>query len=105
MATFDGDRDAAEKWFLARGLPAALTARGRARHLLPRSAPALAAYGTVVLALLVVYFVMGTSEIYIDGAPTPAERIVLGVLTLSVPLAVAVGIAVSRLDSRRARSI
>lgn len=105
MANADGDRDAAEKWFLDRGLPAALTARGRARHLLPRSAPALAAYATVVLALLVVYFVMGTSEIYIDGAPTPAERIVLAVLVLSVPLAVAVGIAVSRLESWRTRSV
>jgi hypothetical protein len=104
MAASDDDRAAAEKWFLDRGLPAALTARGRARHLLPRSAPALAAYATVVLALLVVYLVMGTSEVYIDGAPTPAERIVLGVLTLAVPLAVAVGIAVSRIESRRTRS-
>jgi hypothetical protein len=38
--------------------------------------PASAAYATVVIALLVVYFVMGISEIYIM-APTPAERIVL----------------------------
>jgi hypothetical protein len=30
--------------------------------------PGSAAYATVVIALLVVYFVMGISEIYIDGA-------------------------------------
>jgi hypothetical protein len=97
-------RDAAESWFLARGLPAALTPRARARHLLTRSAPALAAYATVVIALLVVYFVTGSSEVYIDGAPTPAERIVLGVVALAVPLAVLVGWTVSGVSSRRIKS-
>jgi hypothetical protein len=97
-------RDAAESWFLARGLPAVLTPRARARHLLTRSAPALAAYATVVIALLAVYFVTGSSEVYIDGAPTPAERIVLGVMALAVPLAVLVGWTVSRVRSRRIKS-
>jgi hypothetical protein len=65
----------------------------------------LAGYATVVIALLVVYFVMGTSEIYIDGAPTAAERIVLSVIALAMPLAVLVGWSVSRLHSRRAQSV
>lgn len=78
-----------EGWFLDRGLPSALTPRARARHLLARSAPALAAYATVVVALLVVYFLTGTSEIYIDGAPTRAEQIVLAVIVLVVVLAAA----------------
>jgi hypothetical protein len=51
----------------------------------------LAAYATVVTALLAVYFLLGTSEIYIDGAPTPAERIVLAVIALAVPLAALIG--------------
>ena len=105
MAASDSGRDPAESWFLARGLPAALTPRARARHLWPRSAPALAGYATVVIALLVVYLLTGTSEIYIDGAPNPAERIVLAVIVLAVPLALAVGWAVSRLRNRHAQSV
>jgi cytochrome bd-type quinol oxidase subunit 2 len=97
--------DATEGWFLDRGLPSALTPRVRARHLLARLAPALAAYVTVVVALLAVYFLTGTSEIYIDGAPTRAEQIVLAVIVLVVPLAVLAGWAVSRMQSRRAQSL
>src|ERR1700756_3443138 len=70
-----GGRDVADRWFLARGMPAVLTSRARWRHLLPRSAPALAACAAVVTALLVAYVIIGTSEIYIDGAPTPVERL------------------------------
>ncbi|KAA0110228.1 hypothetical protein CIW47_08530 [Mycolicibacterium sp. P1-5] len=97
-------RDAAEQWFLARGLPAALTPRARARYAIARSAPALTAYATVMIALLIVDLVAGSSEIYIDGAPTAAERLVLAVLGLTVPLALIVGWAVSRLR-RRAKSV
>jgi hypothetical protein len=101
----DGDRDAAQAWFLERGLPAALTARNRSRHLLPRSSPGLAGYATIVVALLVVFLVTGSSEVYIDGAPTPAETVVLGVIVLVVPLALVVGRVVSRIQSRRTQSI
>ena len=98
-------RDVADRWFLARGMPAVLTSRARWRHLLPRSAPALAAYATVVTALLVAYFLIGTSEIYIDGPPTPVERVVLAVIALAVPLAAFVGWRVSRLHSHRAQFV
>ena len=101
----DGDRDAAQAWFLERGLPTALTARNRSRHLLPRSAPGLAGYATIVLALLVVYFVTGSSEVYVDGAPTAAETVVLVVIVLVVPLALVIGRMVSRIQSRRTQSI
>jgi hypothetical protein len=101
----DGDRDAAQARFLERGLPAALTARNRSRDLLPRSAPGLAGYATIVVALLVVFVVTGSSEVYIDGAPTPAEMVVLGVIVLVVPLALVVGRMVSRIRSHRAQSI
>ena len=59
----------------------------------------------MVVALLVVFLLMGASEIYIDGAPTPAERIVLAVIALVIPLAAVVGWAVSRLHSLRVQSI
>jgi MFS family permease len=100
----DASRHAAESWFLRRGLPAALSPRARSRHLVSRSAPALAAYATVVVALLVVFFLTGSSEIYIDGPPTPAEQIVLAVIALAVPVAVLVGWLVSRLHNRRAQA-
>lgn len=98
-------RDTAERWFLSRGLPTALTPRARARHLVARSAPALAAYATVVIALLAVFFLIGSSEVNIDGAPTPAESLVLGVLAMAAPLALLVGWAVSRLRSRRGQTV
>lgn len=104
-ASHDCGNEAAESWFLARGLPAALTSRARWRHLLSRCAPALAAYAVVVVALLLVYFLMGTSEILIDGTPTSAERIVLTVLVLALPLAALAGWWVSRLRSRRIQSV
>lgn len=64
-------------------------------------APALAAYATVVVALLVVHFLLGSSEIYIDGPPTPAEQAVLAVLVLVVPVAVLAAWWVVRLRDRR----
>ena len=97
--TNDLDRDAAETWFLHRGLPAVLTSRARGRYLWPRSAPALAAYATVV------FFLIGTSEVYIDGAPTRVERIVLAVIALAFPLAALAGWRVSRLRRRRTQSL
>lgn len=97
------DQDAAERWLLARGMPAVLTSRAGWRHLVPRSAPALAAYATVVTALLVVYFLIGTSEVYIDGPPTPVELVVLIVIVLAIPVAAVVGWRVSKLRSRRAQ--
>jgi hypothetical protein len=105
MTIDNRDRDAADRWFLGRGMPAVLTSRARWCHLLPRSAPALAAHATVVTALLVGYFLIGTSEIYIDGPPTPVERVVLAVIALAVPLAAVIGWRVSRLHSRRAQFV
>ena len=104
MTMASDGRVARESWFLQRGLPAVVTPRARARHLVARSAPALAAYATVVLALLVVFFLTGTSEIYVDGPPTAAERIVLMVIVIALPLAALIGRAVSRV-SRRAQSV
>jgi len=65
----------------------------------------LTAYATVVTAPLVVYFLIGTSEIYVDGPPTPAERVVLTVIVLALPLAAFVGWMVSRLHTRRAQIV
>jgi hypothetical protein len=104
MDTAERHRDAAESWFLARGLPAVLTVRARWRHVWPRSAPALTAYATIVSALLVVYLLIGTSEVYVDGAPTPVERIVLTVIALAVPLGALLGWLVSRVR-RLAQSV
>ena len=101
-ATIDAS-DVADRWFLSRGMPAVLPSRARWHDLVSRSAPALAACAIVVTALLVVYFLIGTSEVYIDGPPTPVERVVLTVIALAVPLAAFVGWLVSRMHNRRAQ--
>ena len=54
-----------------------------------------------MLALLVVYFLIGTVEIFIDGTPTTPELLVLVVLALALPVAVLVGWRVIRLQDRR----
>lgn len=97
--------ETAESWFLTRGLPAVLTVRGRSRHLVSRVAPALAGYATVSVALLIVSLLMGSAEVYIDGTPTAAERVVLGVLALVVPLAILAGWLVTRLHDRRRQRV
>jgi hypothetical protein len=53
----------------------------------------------------VVFLVTGSSEVYVDGAPTAAETVVLGVIVLVVPLALVVGRTVARIRSRRTQSI
>lgn len=93
-----------ESWFLARGLPAVLTVRGRSRYLVSRTAPALAAYAIVAVALLAVSFILGSSEVLIDGTPTAAEQVVLAVLILMVPVATLVGRRVVRIADRRAQA-
>lgn len=60
-------RDAAESWFLQRGLPAVLTRRARWRRLWSRSAPTLAAFGTFHVGALGLYLVTGNGRVDFTG--------------------------------------
>ncbi len=93
---------AAESWFLERGLPSVLTRRSRWRRLWPRSAPVLAAYGTLQACILPIYLITGGHDVEITGEPTTPQLVVLGILGLALPLMAVVGWVVSR--SRRGRT-
>jgi hypothetical protein len=96
--------DAAESWFLQRGLPSVLTRRGRWRRLWRRSAPMLAAYATLQACVLPVYLITGGRDVEITGEPTTVEVILLAIIGLALPLMGLVGWLVSRLQSGRARA-
>src|SRR5947209_9300078 len=97
--------DAAESWFLQRGLPSVLTWRGRWRRLWRRSAPMLAAYATLQACILPVYVITGGRDVEITGEPTTVEVILLAIIGLALPLMGLVGWLVSRLRSERARAV
>jgi hypothetical protein len=94
---------AAETWFLQRGLPSVLTRRARWRRLWRRSAAVLAGYATVAACITVIDIAAGGQDIDIDDDPTPTQLLILAVLAAIVPLALAVGWLVSRIESPRAR--
>ncbi|MGB3483524.1 MAG: hypothetical protein WBB07_15080 [Mycobacterium sp.] len=96
---------AAEKWFLRRGLPSVLTARARWRRLLPRSAPALAALATLLCTGRIITLVNGGSRVNIDGDPTTAEWVIIGLLLAAGPAMLVAAKLVSRLGPDRDRII
>ena len=95
---------AAESWFLQRGLPFVLTRRARWRRLWPRSAPILAAYGTLQACILPIYLITGGHDVEITGEPTTSQLIVLAIIGLALPLMAIVGWLVSRSRSGRTRA-
>lgn len=102
----DVDTRAAERWFLDRGLPTVLTARGRLRAVWPRSAPVLAAVAVLALCELVVYLFSGDQRVNIDSIDlTTDERVVLTVLVLAIPAAPTVGWLVARISSDRIQTV
>ena len=102
MTTTD-QRESAERWFLERGLPYVLRPGVLVRRVWLRSAPALAAFGVVMLFSIIVVAVTGKHTIDIDGSPTRAEWFVLAVVVIVLPVASLAGWLVSRLDSLRSR--
>jgi hypothetical protein len=91
------DRFAAEHWFLAHGLPAVVRRRALLRRVWSRSAPALAAFAVVAANSILVVSLTGAHTIDIAGRPTVAEKFVLALLVLVVPVAALVGWLVSRI--------
>lgn len=70
-----------------------------------RSAPALAAWATLMLSELYVLVASGDQDIDISDSPTIADWSVLVVLAAVLPLMAAVAFAVSRIASMRARAL
>lgn len=94
----------AHAWFLRRGLPTVLRPGVLARHLWQRSAPALAVLAVFLANSVAVVAITGKHTIDIDGSPTRNEWFILVLLVLVLPVAAAVGWAVSRIGSLRGRA-
>ncbi|BBZ40023.1 hypothetical protein [Mycobacterium conspicuum] len=94
----------AESWFLQRGLPAVLTARGRWRRLWSRSAPVLAAYATFQGCGIPIFLLVGSHDVEIDGMPTTTEWVVIGIVAAAIPVSFLVGWLVARLTRHRVRA-
>ena len=97
----------AESWFLARGLPAVLTTRGRWRRLWSRSAPVLAFYATIQACGIPIVLIQGREHaagMAEEHALSPAEWVLLAVAIGALLLAVVIGWLVSRLPQGRVRA-
>lgn len=103
MTTTD-QRESAERWFLERGLPYVLRPGVLVRRVWLRSAPALAAFGVMMLFSIIVVAVTGKHTIDIDGSPTRAEWFALAVVIVVVPVASVAGWLVSRTSDARLRA-
>ena len=93
------ESEAAERWFLARGLPAVLRPGALVRRVWSRSAPALAAMAVFALNSIIVVKISGMHTIDIDGRPNLAEGFVLAMLVLVIPSAAVTGWFVAKVDS------
>lgn len=98
-------QEAAERWFLSRGLPAVLRPAALLHRVWSRSAPALAAFAVVALNSLIVVGVSGQHTVDITGRPDLPEGVVLTLLTFMLPAAALVGWLVSRIASTRKRIV
>ncbi|ORA32884.1 hypothetical protein [Mycobacterium aquaticum] len=97
---------AAERWFLDRGLPSVLTARGRLRAVWPRSAPALSGFAVLSACSAMTYLLTGTTTLDVDEVDiTPVQWVALAVVALAVPIAVTVGWLVARTTTDRRQSV
>ena len=95
---------AAERWFLARGLPAVLRPGALIRQVWSRSAPALAALAIFAVNSIIVVKVSGMHTIDIDGRPDLAEGFVLALLVLVLPTACVTGWFVAKVDATANRT-
>jgi hypothetical protein len=98
-------RRAAERWFLDRGLPSVVTHRARLRAAWSRSAPALTGFAVVAGCALTIFLLTGHAGVDIDGQPSVAEWVVLGIVALALPLAAFSGWVVARMTTNRAQAI
>lgn len=91
---------AAERWFLAHGLPAVLPKEALLRRVWSRSAPALAGLAAMAVNSVIVVRLTGHRTIDINGRPNLTESFTLALLAVALPGAVLTGWLVSRLADR-----
>lgn len=92
---------AAERWFLAQGLPTVLPRQALLRQCWSRSAPALAGLAALAINSVIVVRLTGHRTIDINGRPNLTEGFALAFLAVALPGAILTGWLVSRLSARR----
>jgi len=65
----------------------------------------LAAYATVDACMLLIFLIVGRTEVIIEGEPTTVEWVILAIIAAALPLAAVVGWLVSRLRGGRSRGV
>ena len=93
------ESEAAERWFLARGLPAVLRPGALLHRVWSRSAPALTALAVLAVSSITVVQISGTRAIDIYGSLDLAEGFVLAIVALVLPAAAVAGWFVAKVDS------
>lgn len=93
------ERLAAERWFLAQGLPAVLRRGALLRRVWVRSTPALAGLAVVAANSILIVAISGRHTVDIAGRPDLLESLVLMLVVLVLPAVALVGWLVSRVDS------
>lgn len=99
------DVDAADQWFLGRGLPAVARPGALWHRLWSRSAPALAGLAAIAVNSILIVRLTGEHTVDIAGRPDLAESFVLGLVVLALPLLALVGWLVARMDSAARRAV
>lgn len=95
--------EAAERWFLARGLPAVVRPAALLRRVWSRSAPALAGLALIAANSILIVRLTGAHTIDIAGRPNLPEGVVLTLLAILLPLVAVTGWLVNRVGSDRRR--
>lgn len=93
------ERLAAERWFLAQGLPAVLRRGALLRRVWVRSTPALAGLAVIAANSILIVAISGRHTVDIAGRPDLLESLVLMLVVLVLPAVALVGWLVSRVDS------
>ena len=99
------DRDAAEHWFLAQGLPAVVRPSALLRRVWSRSAPALAGLAVIAATSIAIVALAGEHTIDIVGRPNLPEGVVIALVVILLPAAALAGWLVSRIESSRLRAV
>lgn len=94
-----GSLRAAERWFLAQGLPAVLPREALLRGVWSRSAPALAGLAALAVNSMIVVRLTGQT-VDINGRPNLGEGFALALLAAALPGAALTGWLVSKLSGR-----
>lgn len=99
------ESDAAERWFLAQGLPAVVRRSALLSRVWSRSAPALAGLAVMAANSIGIVALSGSHTVDIAGRPDLPEGVILGLGVVLIPAMAFAGWLVARMDSVPRRAL